>query len=187
MSRKKRLLAKPGPGYEGRYELGTAIIDDPYQTGAKDRVSINKRHDVLVHWRSRNQIDEAQFLAGQKVQQIWYRAQGGRVGSCIQSNTKVDSSGAAGPDFYRLAAAADELRAVAAWLGHLDYTLVIAFVCEGRAMSDAPKFVAGHRPERIAAWLVRRALSSLADYWGAKGHRHNLPITVYHAGSEPLQ
>lgn len=180
MNRKHRTIAKTEPGYEGRFEIGVMTLDDPCEPATKIKTRINIRHDVLLHWRSRKQIDDAQFLAGQRLQKIWHQAQFGHIGSSFPGNDKVDTSGV--HDFMpmRMITAKKELSEAAAFLGVADYGLVIRVVCEGRSITDEAKSMGGGTPERNTAWLVRRALSNLAGHWGATGKK-SLPIKAFHA------
>ena len=177
-SRKRRMEAKPGPGYEGRVEIGTLTVLDPYD-GSVFHAQGNVRHDILIRWKSRKQIDDAQFAAGIKLQGIWYRAQAGTVGTCLPDNDRVDVSGVRDPIPSRVVAAQNELSKVAALLGARDYELVRKVVCEGAKLHDIP--FATKRQQEYASQRVRDALMDLAEEWGliAKG-KQSLPITVYH-------
>lgn len=178
-SRRITAKATPGPGYEGRVEIGTLAVIDPYD-GSILHAQGNIRHDILIRWKSRKQIDDAQFAAGIKLQGIWYRAQAGSVGTCLPENDRVDVSGIRDPIPSRVVAAQQQLSGVAALLGARDYELVRKVVCEGAKLYDIP--FATKRQQEYASQRVRDALTDLAEEWGliAKG-KQSLPITVHHA------
>lgn len=169
-TRKKRYPAVlPTQGYDGRFELGVVIVDDPYETGSKLAAQANVRHDVLIHWRSRKQVDDAQFLAGQRLQNIWYRAGTGMMSSVRFGHDRVDASGGSDPFPERVAAARAELREIAIFLGQADYLLITRILCEGRRIEDEAKEFKGREPNLYVARRVRDALGYLADYWGTTG------------------
>jgi len=171
--------AKPGPGYEGRVEIGTLIVLDPYD-GSVLHAQGNVRHDILIRWKSRKQIDDAQFAAGIKLQGIWYRAQAGTIGTCLPDNDRVDVSGVRDPIPSRVVAAQQQLADVAALLGARDYELVRRVVCEGIRFQDLDNL--NQRQQEYSAQRVRDALYDLAREWGlVLRNDKSLPITVYHA------
>lgn len=171
IQKKQSRPATPLPGRESLFELGAVTVADPDEKGAKIRVPANIRHDVMVHWKSRKQIDEAQFLAGQKLQNIWYQAGTGMPGSVRYNRQRVDVSGGSDPFPERVAAASAELRELAAFLGRADYRLLIHVLCVGHRIEDVAREFGGREPQLYIARRVRDALGYLADYWGAQGKR----------------
>lgn len=167
MSKKKRkLVAKPTAGHEGRFEHGILIVDDPYDKGKKMEAQANIKHDLLIHWRSRRTITAAQYEAGQRLQHIWYRAGIGTPGAIQYDKDKVDQSEAADPIADRVVAAANELREIAAYLGRADYKLITALICEGKQLSE---YGSNEVERKYISRRVRDALGYLADHWGATG------------------
>ncbi len=58
--RKSGSTAKKEPGREGRIEIGTRLIEDPwdYSTGKKVNATVNVRESAIDHMRSRGRIDQ---------------------------------------------------------------------------------------------------------------------------------
>lgn len=167
MSRKKRRrIVQPAAGYEGRFEQGVLIVDDPYDKARKVTAQANIRHDLLIHWRARRAIDDAQYIAGQRLQGLWYRARIGAPSAIQYDKDKVDVSAPTDPIADRIIAAANELREIAGYLGKADYKLVTALVCDGQQISD---FAARKVEREYVARRVRDALGYLAAHWGAVG------------------
>ncbi len=161
--------AKLTPQHHDSFELGALVVDDPYAKGEKVKALANIRHDVLIHWKSRKQIDEAQFIAGLKLQNIWYQSGIGMPSSIRYDRDRVDVSASAEPLADRVVAACDELRKVAAFLGQTDYRLATRILCEGRRIEDEAREIGGREPQLYVARRVRDALGYLAEHWGATG------------------
>jgi len=70
-SRKRRMEAKPGPGYEGRVEIGVKNVDDPYEPGRSMRAQFNVRHDALENEYARKRISLTAYMAGRVYQGTW--------------------------------------------------------------------------------------------------------------------
>lgn len=169
MNKKKRkMVASPGPGYEGRFELAKTRVDNPYDDpkNPKVEVAINKRHDLLIHWYARKTIDDAQYQAGFRLQAIWHNAGIGTPGAIQYDRDTVDVSGQTDPIPDRIIAATDELRAIAAHLGKADYRWLVSLICEGKEISD---FSNQEKERKYISKRARDALGYLADYWGATG------------------
>jgi|GEM_PF-1259438 len=166
--KRAKMIAHPGPGYEDRFELGSRWIENPFpdQENPKIEAQINIRHDLLIHWRARRSIDDAQYIAGHRLQAIWYRAGIGTPGAIRYDKDKVDISEGADPIADRVVAATNELREIAAYLGRADYRLVTALVCEGKQLLD---FGSNEVERKYISRRVRDALGYLADHWGATG------------------
>jgi hypothetical protein len=65
-------------------------VDDPYQAGEKISVVISLRDDVLARWRGQHLIDEAQFQAGRRWQQLYQWAQIGALKSVDLERPTID-------------------------------------------------------------------------------------------------
>ncbi len=167
MKRRKKpcriLPAQPGG------ELGRLNVEDPDLPGARINAQANVRHDVLVHWRSRKQIDDVQFLAGQKMQALWYRSRVGQPATLRYDRDRVDGGIRADAFSEQVATATAELRQIAAFLGRADYRLMILAICEGRPIEELASTMEGREPQRYIARRVRDALTYLADFWGTVG------------------
>lgn len=167
MSKKKRkLVARPTAGHEGRFKHGILIVDDPYDKNLKIEAQANIKHDLLIHWLSRRSISDAQYQAGQRIQSIWYHAGIGTPGAIRYDTDKVDQSECADPIADRVVDATNELREIAAYLGQADYKLVTALICEGKQLSE----YGNNEVEcKYISRRIRDALGYLADYWGTTG------------------
>lgn len=165
---KARKLAKPrkkarpvlaGAGYDGRFEIGSATVDDPYEKGLKLNVAINVRHDVLIHWHSRKMIDAAQFEAGRRFQRIWERAEIGAPGAIRYDKPHVDGGFPIDPLTDQVIEARREMIELRSYLGEYDYGLACRIIGQGQSF-DKSRYI-GQR--------VRDALTALAGFWGTTG------------------
>lgn len=164
--RKQKAPTRPQPGYDGKFQIGGTTVDDPYEPGRPLKVAVNVRHDPLIHWHSRNQIDDAEYHAGRKFQRIHARAEIGGPASLDYSKPLVDGSYPQDPLTDRVVAANRELLDLRDVLGHTDFLLVIRVVCLGRAIDDEALGWGGREPARYIARRVRDALGILALHWG---------------------
>lgn len=170
--RKPTMPASAECGYDGRRQIYEVTVDDPYEAGTKAKARVNVRHDVLVHWRARKQIDDAQYAAGLKLQKIWYKARIGMPGSVQYGRDKVDVSGSGTSVAERFMEASKELAGINSHLGMTDYGLLCRVICEGSRLEHEAQPVGGREPERYIARRIKDALGYLAEYWGATGRSH---------------
>lgn len=155
------------PGFDGAPGFVIVKVPDPYEPGAT-RENL-RRSELLVHWHTRRQIDDAQKAAGEWLQRLHARAQL-RSPSCIDySRPLVDGGRLQEPLTDAVMLARRELMLVATTLGMIDYPLTIRVICEGVAIEAEASRWPGERPERYVARRVRDALATLADSHGAKG------------------
>ncbi|TVR07417.1 MAG: hypothetical protein EA385_12890 [Salinarimonadaceae bacterium] len=166
---KLKLQPKSAAGYEGMFEVGVADVDDPYEPGKSLRVAVNVRHDPLIHWKSRGQIDEAEYHAGRRFQRIHARAEIGGPAALDYSKPLVDGGYPQDPLTDRVVQANAEMLALRAVLGQADFLLVIRVICLGNTIDQEAAAWGGRDPSRYVARRVRDALGALALHWGATG------------------
>lgn len=87
------------PGFEGKFEIRPATVRAPMQTDADglvvqvQPVTKNIRHDVLEYEFACKRIDEAQKIAGDRLQALITRAGIGGAQAIDYGNPKVDGGG----------------------------------------------------------------------------------------------
>lgn len=151
-------------------ELGTREVDDPYEPGAKLTATVNLRESPLDRWRSRSEIDLAQYAAGEKFRALWERSELGGAQALDPAKEYVD--GGVMPDPYSLERmrAGVQLRAARGELGQQDY----GYVCRVIGNREWPSDMAGAKHDSdYVSRRVRDALTELAHMWGmiAEGRR----------------
>jgi hypothetical protein len=93
MSRRSRKAHRPDRARAGAQPAGataTAVVDDPYEAGARVAAVVSLRDDPLRRLRARNQIDEAQFLAGRHWQRLCEEAEIGGIRAVDTTREPVD-------------------------------------------------------------------------------------------------
>jgi hypothetical protein len=95
MSRRSRKAKRAGADMvrAGATQAGataTAVVDDPYEAGARTAVVVSLRDDPLRRLRARNQIDEAQFQAGRHWQRLCEEAEIGSIRAVDTTREPVD-------------------------------------------------------------------------------------------------
>ncbi|MEN3931400.1 hypothetical protein WJT86_10065 [Microvirga sp. W0021] len=165
----KNTSEKLGYGRDGCFNAVNMLVDDPYEQGVKHKARINTKHDVLLHWKARKRIDDAQFIAGQRLQNIWYQTGVGQISTIRYDHERVDTSATGGHFSEHAADAGLELRKIAAFLGQFDFKLLVRIICQGRKIEDEAQDIGGREPQLYVARRVRDALDYLADYWGTRG------------------
>ncbi|QPC45047.1 hypothetical protein HW532_21520 [Kaustia mangrovi] len=66
----KRAVTLAGPGYDGRRELVSDEVEDPYFPGRRERVTRNARHDPIEHLYHKGKIGQAEREAGRRVREL---------------------------------------------------------------------------------------------------------------------
>lgn len=78
--RRRAALALPRPtARDLEVEEGARFVDDPFQPGAKEAVTVNRRVDILEIERAGKRITEGEFGVGRQLQTVFEAA--GRIGS----------------------------------------------------------------------------------------------------------
>jgi hypothetical protein len=168
---------------EGRFEPGAAVMEDPLAPGRKARVQVNLRHDVLTHWHARGLIDAAQFAAGRRFQSLWHRSEIGAGAAIRLDRPRVDGGLRSDPISEWAIEARNQLSALAALLGMIDYPLMSRVVGQGRPIEEegASGAWGTREPQLYIGRRLRDALSVLADHWGARG-RDRAPMRAERIG-----
>lgn len=155
------------PGYDGRFEVGTRTVDDPYEPGAKLGVAVNNRRSPLEYWRSQNDIDDAQFFAGERFANLYEAHILGGGKAIDYSQPCVDTSGKSDPISDRQMDAEKELRRIEGEIGVSGYRLLEMICGQGRWPIDIARQL-GRGTERERKHIGKTArdyLDRLATMW----------------------
>jgi hypothetical protein len=170
--------AKPKPkvslavvGYDGKFEIGTRVVDDPYDRSNKLTVPANVKASGLVWMHSRGQIDDAQFTAGERFRALYEQAEIGSARGVDHSRPIVDGSGFVSSGVADTTAAAiRELAHLRHAVGAPAFNLAVALIGEGMTIADYAKHLNGGHPSRLMAdnvgCMLRAALDGLIRFWG---------------------
>jgi hypothetical protein len=156
------------PGYEGKFELGTREVETPETyLGKLETVAYNTRHDPIERMFARDQIDEAQRLAGNRFRAL-VEMEGARGAKATDyTQEPVDGRGAAPDVSVKALEAATELSGLRNLLGRLDFALVRQIAGEGFNIVDVAKFWGeGKFTVKYVGRRFNDALSQLAMHWG---------------------
>lgn len=173
MAAAKRKSTAGGIGYNGRYEEGTRIVEDPSVPGTKIEAKVNIRATVLDHLRSRKKLDDAQFQAGERFQKIWQLAEIGAM-KAMEYKEAVDGGGGSGdPLTDQVVHAAAELKKLMPRVGMIGHRLLVSTIGEGRTIQETAQdwqdtggMVSGARAEGYVTGRLIEALDELVSFWG---------------------
>jgi hypothetical protein len=171
-SPRPRRRAAKSPGHEGRFELGSRLIDDPLEPGAHVLAAVNVRESAIAHMASRGRLDPAQEAAGERFRALWEQAGIGRSRGIDFSQEAVDGGRLGDPVSDALVRAARELSDALAAVGQVAAAVLIGIVGEGRrvedmaaAWSQAGGVVSGRRAEGYITGTLVDALDALVRHW----------------------
>lgn len=169
VARKKREEAKrisKAPRADGLYELGARIVDDPYDPGAKITVPANVRHDPLVRMRDRGEIDDGQYLAGEKLRAL--REQAGERGAPAVDPSKepVDGHSAYREPALVVHEACKQLARCQELLGWRTYRLVCSVVSDGLNGTLIAQATGNRIDRKQVQQQVRDGLEDLGVHFG---------------------
>lgn len=172
-ARREFLRDRVAPGFEGLYEPMEGRVDDPYDRGAKRRVTKNIRESSTEALFARKQIGPAQYQAYEKFRRL-YETMSQKGGAMDPAKVKVDTSGRSDPIPDSIVAASLELCHAARVLGMQGYRVVEMIGGEGMKVEEAAKRWFGkNEPSRsdqtYVGRLYRDGLSTLAEMWGLSG------------------
>jgi len=154
------------PGYDGTFEIGSRVVDDPYEPGNSITVPWNVRHDPLARMLARAEIDEAQYRAGGDLRACVERLGGSGAPAVDTTKEAVDGGrGYAGISEGTMKAA-KKLREAQQVLGWQSYRLVRAIVCDGLNGSLIAQQSALKIDRKAVQVQVRHGLEQLAILWG---------------------
>ena len=130
--RKKATTYDRQAGGEGTV---TVIVDDPYEPGARLRVSAAVRDDPLRGLYARHQIGEAEFLAGRRWQRAWEQASAGDLRGMDTTREPVDGGGRVEPISSERQEAVEDLAHWGAILGRFANGLISDVLGRGMSLS----------------------------------------------------
>ena len=159
----KRISSEPG--YDGAFEVGSRLVDDPYEPGNKIAVPFNVRHDPLARMLLRGEIDETQYKAGNDLRACIERMGGSGAPAVDLSKEAVDGGKIYGGISESTMKAAKKPREAHAVLGWQSYRLVRAVVCDGLNGSLIAQQSRAQVDRKAVQAQVRRGLEQLAILW----------------------
>jgi hypothetical protein len=148
-------------------ELGTRMVDDPYERGARLEVVVNLLESPLDRWRAHQDIDLAQYEAGERFRSAWERVGIGGARAFDWRREAVDGGKLRDPLSDGFSRAAATLRDALATLGGSSYRLVVQVIGERKFPSTIAKT---KFEEKYFSRLVRDSLTELAERWGMIAH-----------------
>lgn len=169
-------------GKEGRFELGTKTVDDPFQFDPNDpgadplvrrrvNVAANVKHDVLEHMHSRRQIDDAEKAAGERFMRLVERSGIGGARAIDYGRAKVDGGKLADNLSVSVMAATEELADVRKHVGASAYSILQRILVAGGTIKQAARDLYRSDSPRWAEFLGKRLkeiLGEVAEHWGLK-------------------
>lgn len=164
--RKRRTVDKPHPGYDGGLEIGSRVVDDPYEPGAKITVPANVATDPLLRMHNAKEIDDAQYLAGERFRHLIERA--GGVGAPCADWTRpfVDKSVSFREPALTQLQAGMELKRAWMLLGWQNYRIVHGVVFSGLNGTMIAQARGDINERKAIKRAVREGLEQLAVMWG---------------------
>lgn len=164
--KRRRKPEPPRPGYDGSFEIGARVVENPYDPGMKITVPANVRHDPLARMFNQKEIDEAQYLAGEKLRMCIEKAGGAGAPAADWTKPFVDHSMSFKEPALTQLQAGRELKRAHAVLGWQTYRLVHGVVFDGLNGSLIAQ-ARGNMHDRIGIkHAVRDGLEQLAILWG---------------------
>ena len=173
--KKKKTITLPSIGKEGRFELGSRVVDDPLEPGQRLSVAVNVRESAIEHLASRKRINTTQAVAGDRFRRLWELAAIGAVKGIDPTKDAVDGSGAGDPITDAHLAAAEELKRAMRELGAIGSRVLVSIIEEGSIEKAAGKWarmggiVKGVRAEGYITGTVVDALDCLVNHWRLEG------------------
>lgn len=167
LNRQKSARASaPGPGYDGQREIGSRLVEDPYDPENTIAVPVNVRHDPLLRMFGQKDIDTAQLKAGEMLRAAYEAVNASGVSAVDTSRDVVDGgAGFAGLSDYAIAAART-LREAQSLLGWQSFRLTVSVVCQGLNGSLIAQHSKAKVDRKAVAFAVRAGLEQLAILWG---------------------
>lgn len=181
--RKRKQQEKPQPGYDGGLEVGARVVDDPYEPGAKITVPANVRHDPLARMYHAKEIDEGQYLAGEKFRHCLEKIGGAGAPCADWTRPFVDKSISHREPVLTDKRAWHDLRQAHALLGWQNYRLVQGIVFDGLNGSLIAQAKGDLNDRKHIKRAVRDSLEQLAIMWrflsGPEHERKYASIVAY--------
>lgn len=159
-------------GFEGRFQIGERVVDDPLEIGQRYTAVVNVRESSIDHMHSRGRIDGTQKLAGDRFRRLWEKAAVGSNKAMDTTKEPVDGGGGSDPISDDLVKASIELARVMRALGPTGSQLLISLVGEGKRVEDvaagwsrAGGVVKGDRAQGYVTARMVEALDDLVALW----------------------
>jgi hypothetical protein len=150
-------------------------VDDPFEPGAKIVVLRQLRSDPLARLHSRDQIDDAQFLAGREYQISWERVACG-ARAIDPSKEKVDGGLLYEPFSEARREASLKLADADRHLGQEITSILRDMLIRGLILEDVliERGLIGAWQMRVYGKKFRDALNTLAKLWGYSNGAKNV-------------
>lgn len=148
--------------------VSVTVVDDPYSRGEKIQVIRSVRNDALAGLHARTYIDDAQFAAGRKWENLFERAEIGSIRAIDPTREAVDGGQIPEPITDHQIAALRKLDEAHKWLGRDGYEIVFSVLGERRLLKEAAEY-RGFVTAREIDYFSRRfreCLEALARLWG---------------------
>jgi hypothetical protein len=178
---KKKKSKAAAVGKDGRFELGSRIVDDPLEPGQRAAVAINVRESAIEHLASHKRINAAQAAAGDRFRRLWEQAAIGAVKATDPTKDAIDSSCTADPITDTLMRASSELKRATQAIGLVGSRILVSIIEHGSIEKAAREWarmggiVKGRRAEGYVTGTLVDALDGLVNHWRLEG-RGNPPI-----------
>lgn len=183
-AQKRRLRAvKPVTARDTLIEIGSKLVEDPYEEGADLVVAVNIRESPLEHMKARRRIGDAEYEAGRRFRSIYERSCIGAMGAIDPAKDVVDGGKFRDVQSLSVMLAHDELRRLRSVVREVGMVLLTAIVGRGepiarvaevwgRTVAASPDGRARRTrsSEDIVGARLIEALRDLADHWGARGN-----------------
>lgn len=161
----------PRPGYDGRFEIGTRIVDDPYEPGAKITVPANVCADFVLRMHSRGELDEGQYLTAELIRRTLDRA-GERGAQAVDPTREPVDGSPIRKDVASTALVA--LKKLAEWqrlLGFYGWRVVRGIVSDG-LNGTLIAFASGRRRDHVIG-VLKDGLQLIGEAEGiVSGRQH---------------
>lgn len=155
-------------------EYSAIEVDDPYEAGGKIVTTRQLRGDPLARLHDRGQIDDAQFLAGRKYQQIWERTE---CGARAIDPTKEKVDGGLLPEALKESRmkAFQQLDGVKSLLGKADSGVIYDILARGLTIEAVleERGLFGQWQARIYGRKFRDCLDLMAKHFGFSNGERN--------------
>jgi hypothetical protein len=143
-------------------------VDDPYEEGAKIMVLRSTRHDPLAEMKSKDQIDQCDYVAGRHWQAAWENAEIGGVRAIDPTREAVD--GGRFPDMLTdiQRRALQDLKAARGALGREGHQLICDVLGRGLSITQAAssRGLSSEADRKYTGKRFRECLSTLAIRFG---------------------
>lgn len=163
--RGKRKPEPRTPGYDGSFEVGARVVDDPYEPGNKITVPANVRHDPLLRMRAANEIDEWEYEAGDRFRTYIEKAGGSGAPCADWTRPFVDKSISFKEPALTQLQATQQLGRAHALLGWLNYRLLRSVIFDGLNGSLIAQARGNIHDRKHIKANVRESLKQLAILW----------------------